>query len=517
MSAADAAAIALCALGVVLGGARWLRVAQREHYLPGAAGRFARRWWTVRPANGIVATLGVVGLGLAALRPWAVSITGIAVCCGPVGLSVRGRTSRLVFTARLRRLTAVSVLLGGAPIAAAAAFGGLGAATIAIGAVAGLLPVVVDGAMLLALPVEARYARRFVRSAVSILERVRPTVVAITGSYGKTSTKGYVAHLLGSRFTVLASPRSFNNAPGLARTVNEHLLPGTDVLVAEMGTYGPGEIAAMCAWLPPTIAAITAIGPVHLERFGTLERTLAAKSEITEGAKTVVLNTDDPRLAVFRDRLVAEGRTVVSCSASDPSADVAIIEDASGALAWYRSGGRVADLDREAPALGAARTNVAVAIAIALALGCGEEEITPRLGDLPVAESRIARSHLPNGAIVLDDTFNANPAGTRVALEALAHQRVGRRVLVTPGMVELGPRQVEENAAFAAAAAAVVDDLVVVARTNRRALVSGARAVRPEIAVRVTERREDAVAWVRASVPADAAVLYENDLPDHYP
>ena len=118
--------------------------------------------------------------------------------------------------------------------------------------------------------------------------------IVLGGSYGKTSTKGYLAHLLAGRYSVVASPRSFNNRAGLARTVNELLVPGTDVLIAEMGAYGPGEIAELCRWLPPEVAVITAIGPVHLERFKSLDRTLAAKAEITVGAETVVLNVDDP-------------------------------------------------------------------------------------------------------------------------------------------------------------------------------------------------------------------------------
>ncbi|MGH9149428.1 MAG: glutamate ligase domain-containing protein, partial [Acidimicrobiales bacterium] len=118
---------------------------------------------------------------------------------------------------------------------------------------------------------------------------------------------------------------------------------------------------------------------------------------------------------------------------------------------------------------------------------------------------------------VIDDTYNANPAGAAAALAALQAHRspAGRAVVVTPGMVELGPRQGEENAAFGAAAAAAATDLVVVGRTNRAALVEGASGGQAE--VRVVERRADAVAWVRANLGPGDVVLYENDLPDHFP
>ena len=131
-------------------------------------------------------------------------------------------------------------------------------------------------------------------------------VVGVTGSYGKTTTKNYIAFLLAGDRAVLASPRSYNNRAGLSRTVNEHLAPGTEVLVAEMGAYGAGEIAALCEWLRPEIAVITSIGPAHLERFGSLEQTLEAKAEITATAQVVVLNVDDARLAGLAKRLDAD-------------------------------------------------------------------------------------------------------------------------------------------------------------------------------------------------------------------
>ena len=208
----------------------------------------------------------------------------------------------------------------------------------ALGACA--VPFVVDAAAALLSPIERRLVTPYVTAAQSRLAQVAPTVVAITGSFGKTSTKQHVAHLLAGSRTVVASPASFNNRAGLARAVNEQLLPGTDVFVAEMGTYGKGEIAELCRWCPPSIAVITAIGPVHLERFKTEEAIVAAKSEITEAAHTVVLNVDDPRLAALADRLAAAGtKSVVRCSAVDTAADVCV-EAARGVATVYVGGTR---------------------------------------------------------------------------------------------------------------------------------------------------------------------------------
>jgi UDP-N-acetylmuramoyl-tripeptide--D-alanyl-D-alanine ligase len=340
---------------------------------------------------------------------------------------------------------------------------------------------------------------------------VAPTVVGITGSFGKTSTKQHVAHLVAGSLTVVASPASFNNRAGLARAVNEQLVPGTDVFVAEMGTYGKGEIAELCQWCPPSIAVITAIGPVHLERFKTLEAIVAAKSEITETASSVVLNVDDPHLAALADRLAAAGTaSVVRCSAVDNAADV-YVDAAEGLVAVHVDGAVVGS---GIPLPGSVRpSNLACALAAAFALGVPHAAAISRIAGLPTVPNRLASAEAPSGVWVIDDTFNSNPRGARVALAELADRAGGgRRVVVTPGMVELGRLQFEENRAFAEEIAGSATDLVIVGYTNRRALRSGSSPLRP-IYVRT---RDEAVAWVRATLGPGDAVLYENDLPDHY-
>ena len=517
--ALDAASLAACALATVPAGLRWLRVAQREHYLAGRTSRFALRWWG---ASGLATAMGAVGGAgaLAALLvPAAAFATAAVAIAGPPGLGVRGRTSPLRFTRRLGSLgIGVAVLCGGSAGVAAAA-GGLAGAVAGTALALAALPALVDLALLALSPVEERLARRHVAAAARRLEQVAPAVVAVTGSYGKTSTKFYAAHLLSGRRSVVASPKSFNNRAGLTRTVNELLVPGTEVLVAEMGAYGPGEIAAMCRWLPPRIAVITAIGPVHLERFKSLERTLEAKSEITDRAELSVLNVDDTRLAALAARLAGAGRAVTRCSGRDPGADVAVIADGE-AVTLFRAGREqgTAKLGRGAPPV---PSNLACAAAVALALGCPPEEVLERMATLPTPPSRLEATRSANGTVVLDDTFNSNPAGARLALQLLAAAAPGgRRVVVTPGMVELGHLQAEENAAFARAAAATATDLVIVGRTNRAALrrgVAEARAGGAEVALHEAATRDRAVEWVRGAVGPGDAVLYENDLPDHYP
>lgn len=502
---------------------RWLRVAQREHYAPGRVVRFAGRWWADRALNAVALAGGVAAVAASGFAPLAGLVAAAVGAGAPVGLGVRGRTGGLAWTRRLTTLAGATGFLGACAVAGGAIAGQpvVGAAAVVLG-----MPFLVDAAAWCVVPVEARAAAGFLRSASRRLAQVHPEVVAVTGSYGKTSTKLFIAHLASSTRSLVASPASFNNLMGLARTINEGLAAGTDVLVVEMGTYAPGEIARLCRLVPPRISVITAIGPVHLERFRSEERIVAAKSEITDGAEVVVLNVDNPHLAALADRLAARPRPprIVRCSAAPASAggrgaDVHAALDGE-TLVVRRTGEVLARVvGVKAPA-----TNVACAVAVALELGVPPGEIERRLASLPSAAHRLEIVRAASGVVVVDDTYNANPAGARAALAALAGvdpEGPGRRVVVTPGMVELGGRQFAENEAFARDALAAADTLVVVGRTNRRALTAGARHRAGEAGaggtVVLVPDRPRAVDWVRRNLGPGDAVLYENDLPDHYP
>jgi UDP-N-acetylmuramoyl-tripeptide--D-alanyl-D-alanine ligase len=160
--------------------------------------------------------------------------------------------------------------------------------------------------------------------------------------------------------------------------------------------------------------------------------------------------------------------------------------------------------------------NLAVALGVCLALGVELELVTERVFDLPRAEHRQSVITAGSGFTIIDDTFNSNPAGARSALETLLVAGAGgKTAVITPGMVELGRAQAEENRAFAEAASARVDHFVIVGRTNRSALREGSANGRASVTV--LGSRDEAVEWARENLAPGDAVLYENDLPDHYP
>lgn len=504
------ALLALAALAPV--GLRWLRVGQREHYIGGRVGTIAALWLSRSRTDLVLAALAAL-LAVAACVPGlelaAVPALALAVLL-PRGLGVRGRTSSLSWTARLRRLAigwlALELVVG---VLLVLLLGAGAAALAVVGA-----PLLLDAAMAVMERVERRLSAPFVAQAQRRLARIRPQVVAITGSYGKTSTKGYIAHLLSATTAVVASPASFNNRLGLSRAVNDALVEGTEVFVAEMGTYGPGEIRELCELFPPDVAVITTIGEAHLERMRTHETILRAKSEITERARAVVLPVDTPELAALAERCRTAGKHVVTVSVEGRDADVVV--DLAGGTVLARTPEGPLTL-HVGPGV-AHGVNLGVAVGVALAVGADVAKTEPRLRSLPRAAHRAEVQDTASGLVVVDDTYNANPIGARAALDeaaSLARERGGRLVVVTPGIVELGHVQRTRNADFAQAAAEAGAHLVVVGRTNRAALVEG--AARAQGTVDVVDARPAAVPLATAAAGANGVVLYENDLPDHYP
>lgn len=508
------ASVGVCAI-------RWMRVSQREHYLPWAIIGTARRWASSRPYNGLLlassaaATVGAAIALFLELAPVA-RVLGLLgtflLVIFPLGMPLIGHPRFRLTRRSLFQLVAFIMLVSN--LLLLLTLSGLERFLVVI--VPGFSLVAVDLAALINGPLENQIARRFRRRAVKRLDVVRPRVIAITGSFGKTTVKNHVRDLLSSSWETIATPASWNNAAGVSRAINEYLTKSADIFIAEVGTYGPGEIKRMVSWLRPEIVAITAIGPVHLERMGTMGTIVKAKSEILEGAKRAVISIDSDLLSDLAVRTVAESRLEkVLTATSDSSrlnADVrASIISNDGMLQLISvefEGVEIARVERQQ----LHPTNVAVAVAIALLAGVERSDIALAIGRLSSSKSRSTVTSTEGGVRVIDDTFNSNPQGAAAALEELVRQAPSnRRVVITPGMVELGELQDLCNTMFARAISAAECELVVVGWTNRKALLAGFPGAR------LMSDRRAARNWVRASLGSGDCVLWENDLPDHYP
>jgi UDP-N-acetylmuramoyl-tripeptide--D-alanyl-D-alanine ligase len=434
----------------------------------------------------------------------------------------------LVFTARAKRLFGAAVLPSALSVLAAVVLAAIGAGWIALAVtlaagwlLLALAPLVLSGANFALRPVEAAVNRRFAAGARSTLARVDPLVVGITGSYGKTSTKFCLGAVLAADRPTLVTPASFNSYLGVVRTINEHLRPEHRAFVVEMGMFRRGDIAELCELVGPKVGVITAIGPMHLERLGSIEEIEAAKAELMEALPAdgrLVTNADDPRCVAIAARSQAP---VTLFGIESPDAQVR-------ALNVGFAGGRT-ELDIEldggesihvsAQLLGRHNVyNMLAAAAVGQALGVAPAAIARALGSASPPEHRLAPIHnAAAGVVVIDDAYNSNPEGAAAALAVLREHEAGRRLLVTPGMVELGELEEELNRRFGEQAAAVCDVVVLVGTKRTQPIYEGlVSAGMASDAVHVVADLGQATTLLGQIRQRGDVILFENDLPDTY-
>jgi UDP-N-acetylmuramoyl-tripeptide--D-alanyl-D-alanine ligase len=436
-------------------------------------------------------------------------------------LVMTGRAWRIAVVATVLSVLIVYVASGAAHLAGGAPYDLVTwAVTTAI--VFALTPLVVVAADLVLIPVQAAINGYYVTRARRKLAEVAPAVVGVTGSFGKTSTKFAIAGLAGAPSQVLATPGSFNTPLGISRTVNEHLDPAHRTFVVEMGAYREGEIAELCRFVHPRIGVLTAIGPAHLERFGSMDAIRRGKYEVVTSLPpdgTAVMNVDDPEVRKLADATTAvevvrygldpEGKPDVTAR------DVATTVDGTSlTVVDRRTGGSIEARTR---LLGRHSIgHVLGGVAVALAIGERLEDVEARISALEPVEHRLQLIDGAGGVKVIDDAFNSNPEGAAAALDVLESIPAGRKVVVTPGIIELGPLQRDANEEFGRRAAEVADAVIVVARVNRDAIVAGAARAGGSARVVVVDSLDEATEELRGLIGPGDVVLFENDLPDQY-
>ena len=436
-------------------------------------------------------------------------------------LVMTGRAWRTLVTAELLSILAILLpsagahLLGGAPYDLITA--GVTMVLVFWGA-----PYILLAADVLMAPVQRSINARFLAVAGRKLREVGPTVIGVTGSYGKTSTKAAIAHLIGPADEVQATPGSFNTPLGVSRTINENLEPGHKWFVVEMGARQEGDVAEISRFVSPAIGVLTAIGPAHLESFGSIESVTRAKSELIENLPShgfAVMNVDDAGVRAVAD--ATSGVTVVRYGIDDEGRPDVTARD----LLVTEKGTAMTIVDRRTDARLPVQTkllgrhavgHVLAGVAVALAVGRSLDELAGAIASLEPVEHRLQIIAGAGGVTVIDDAYNSNPLGAAAALDLLELMPGRMKVVVTPGMVELGEVQRTANEEFGRQAAAVADTLIVVARLNRDAIVTGARSAGTDVNVIVVDSLGAATEELKGLLGAGDVVLFENDLPDQY-
>lgn len=379
-------------------------------------------------------------------------------------------------------------------------------------------PLTVLAVNLINRPVEKLVARYYINDAKKMLAAHRSLrVVGITGSYGKTSTKYILGRLLAEKYNVLITPGSYNTPMGVVRTIREHLLPTTEVFVCEMGAKQVGDIREICEICPPEMGIITSVGPQHLNTFGSMENIVKTKFEL---ADAVVAKKGPLFLNVENDLIRQKHQEIPSVGYGlTPQADVyadEITTGRTGSSFTIHAGERSVSVHTRL--LGAhAVLNITAAVAVAMELGLTDAEIKIAVAQLMPVEHRLEMKSFLNHSILIDDAYNANPEGSLEAVRVLGSFEGMHKIIVTPGLVELGEKEYECNHALGVAAAGVCDEIILVGQQRSVPLADGAKSAGyPEEKIKVVASFQEALQILRSVANRDTVVLIENDLPDNY-
>ena len=423
----------------------------------------------------------------------------------------------LVFTARVKRQTATAALLT-LLLALLLAPVSQPALTVGLALWAALTPVWVLLVDLINKPVEGAIADWYRRDAKKMLERnPELKIIGITGSYGKTSTKFFLRELLSVKYNTYMTPGNFNTTLGVIRAVREGLLPTHEIFLCEMGARHLDDVADICRLVEPDMGILTYIGQQHMETFGSQENIIRAKRELSDSVHakggTVFVNNGSSILASQR----FDGETV-RCGMDETcgyrAGDIAIgpqgcsftVTTPDGQTGTFRT-----------RLLGRANVeNLTLAIAAAHKLGVPLKAMEAPVRMLKPVPHRLEL--IPGAEITyIDDAYNSNPAGAAVALETLGFCR-GIRVLVTPGLVELGELEREENKKIGAMAAKNCDWAILVDPRRGPDIKEGLLGSGfPEDRILLCADLNQGLAALRQIEPGmEKTALLLNDLTDNY-
>ncbi len=418
-------------------------------------------------------------------RTYAVTAMLFTVLCAIVGFVLTGSEPRLYFIGLFPLLLPIWIALGG----------------------------------LLAWPIEKLVSEMYFRDAQKKLA-ARPDLIriGITGSYGKTSVKFILGTILQEKFQVLVTPSSFNTPMGVTRIIREKLMPAHQVFVAEMGARHVGDIKELCRLVHPLHGVLTSVGPQHLDTFHTIERIKSTKYELMDAIPDggCCFFPDDQAICRELFDKTRKEKRLCSIHQTDDADVWATDLKVSPSGSSFTLHTMSESVRCETRLLGEHNIqNIILAATVGLHLGMSLKQISRGISRIAPVEHRLQL--IPStGITIIDDAFNSNPRGAHAALHVL-RDFPGRRIIITPGMVELGEGEAEFNHAFGMEMAGCVDVAILVGKKHTAPIARGLKeAGFPKENLFIAATLDEATAILRQiGRPGDVA-LFENDLPDNY-
>lgn len=431
--------------------------------------------------------------------------------------SARHAKKKFVYTSRVKRLYVVHLL-----VMILVSWGLAQGVAATVGLIWPVfLPLIVALSGLLAWPVEKAISECYFRDARrKLLSNPGLVRIGLTGSYGKTSVKHILGTILSEKYPTLITPASFNTPMGVSRAIRENLSPSHQIFVGEMGARHVGDIKELCRLVKPTIGIITSVGPQHLETFKTIERIAKTKYELIdalpqEGSRAYFYNDG----AICKQLYDKTRKPKVLCGRDPQTCDVWCdnVNVSSQGSSFTLHVNAKGSVDCHTRLLGEHNLqNILLASAVASDLGLSLKQISHGIAKLQPVKNRLELMSRPGGFTIINDAFNSNPIGAKAALNVLK-AFPQRRIIITPGMVELGADEAKYNREFGRAMKDCVDIAIIVGKSRTKPIIEGMKEAgfADEQIYRV-DSLDDSTRLLHTLVCPGDTVLYENDLPDHY-
>lgn len=379
------------------------------------------------------------------------------------------------------------------------------------------------GANYIAKPIENHINNKYFEAASNKIKNMEGGLISvgITGSYGKTSTKFAATTIIREKYNVLNTPDSYNTPMGLSKIINNELTDEHEVFIAELGATKIGDISEVAALTNPKIGILTSIGPCHLETFKSIDNIMRTKYELIESLPNdgvAIFNYDNEHVKKLADKTFKEKLLYGIENIEETDVFATNIKVDSSGSSFSLCINSLGTIECKTKLLGEHNIlNILAGAAAASVLGLSMEEIVKGISKLEAVEHRLKLIDQGTGVLVIDDAFNSNPDGTKAALNVLNSFTDRRKIIVTPGMVELGDLEETENYKFGENIASVCDVAILVGKKRTLPIYEGIiKHNFNEDNLYVVNSLSEATEVLKILTRVNDVVLFENDLPDTY-
>lgn len=427
----------------------------------------------------------------------------------------------LVFTARVKRLFAAAIIISIIPVIIFGFFHENLAGEIAkVASLAFSLisPLLMYVGWLITYPIEKAVSNYYVNDAKKILKNHKNLkVIGVTGSYGKTTTKFILNRIISEKYNTVCTPQSFNTPMGVVRTVRGDIKPQTQIFICEMGAKNKGDIKEICDIAHPDFGIITSVGAQHLDTFKSVDNVFKTKFELADAVRNkggfVFINHDSPDIL---SRYNKEDTTLIPFGDDTNYRAQNIKYGPDGSTFQLYLDGTVIEVTTKLLGLHSVADIVAAA-AVAHKLGVEPEDIKFAISSLTPTEHRLQLKPFKNGSLLIDDAYNSNPVGCLEAVRVLGSFEGFKKVIITPGLIELGEKEYDCNYQLGLESTKWCDIIILVGKNRAKPMLD---------AIGITDFDKDNVFVVSSFKEAmkkylpmadeKSVVLLENDLPDNY-